>query len=219
MQATRARFLRLRNMANLRSGRANAYFYNFLCTGTRGRPGARSIRPKFPEISVQNSMDRFGPTGKVSKKLVHLLRWSSLPGRTGWNFGWMDRAPEKSRRWSLEKPPWICSLKNASVAYILGSLSNQDDDGDKNVTNLHIWQWKTAVLHALHVQFSFLDISQTFLFSLRREMTCFAVVWTTWAYDDKCSTLSAYLWSAGSNLIPGKLEHILQAQWLRIIEK
>ena len=23
-----------------------------------------------------NSMDRFGPTGKVSKKLVHLLRWS-----------------------------------------------------------------------------------------------------------------------------------------------
>ena len=31
-------------------------------------PGARSIRPKFPQTSVQNSMDRFGPTGKVSKK-------------------------------------------------------------------------------------------------------------------------------------------------------
>ena len=57
------------------------------------RPRARSIQPKFPEISVQNSMDRFGPTGKVSKKRVHLLRWSSFPGRTGWNFGWMDRAP------------------------------------------------------------------------------------------------------------------------------
>ena len=28
----------------------------------------RSIQPNFPEISVQNSMDRFGPTGKVSKK-------------------------------------------------------------------------------------------------------------------------------------------------------
>ena len=28
---------------------------------------ARSIQPKFPEIWVQNSMDRFGPTGKVSK--------------------------------------------------------------------------------------------------------------------------------------------------------
>ena len=66
--------------------------------GSRGprkflRPRARSIQPNFPEISVQNSMDRFGPTGKVSKKRVHLLRWSSFPGRTGWNFGWMDRAP------------------------------------------------------------------------------------------------------------------------------
>ena len=42
---------------------------------------------KFPEISVQNSVDRFGPTGKVSKKRVHLLRWTTFPGRTGWNFG------------------------------------------------------------------------------------------------------------------------------------
>ena len=48
---------------------------------------ARSIQPNFPEISVQNSMDRFGPTGKVSKKQVHLLRWSSFPGRTGLNVG------------------------------------------------------------------------------------------------------------------------------------
>ena len=28
------------------------------------------------------------------------------------------------------------------------------------------------------------DISQKFSFFLRREMTCFAVVWTTWPYDD-----------------------------------
>ena len=48
---------------------------------------SRSIQPKFSEISVQNSMDRFGLTGKVSIKLVHLLRWSSFPGRTGLNFG------------------------------------------------------------------------------------------------------------------------------------
>ena len=53
---------------------------------------ARSIQPKFPEISVQNSVDRFGPTGKVSKKLAHLLRWTTFPGRTGRNFGWIDRA-------------------------------------------------------------------------------------------------------------------------------
>ena len=36
-------------------------------------------------------MDRFSPTGKVSIKLVHPLRWSTFPGRTGLNFGWMDR--------------------------------------------------------------------------------------------------------------------------------
>ena len=42
------------------------------------RHWARSIQPKCPEISVQNSMDRFGPTGKVSKKLVHPLRWTTF---------------------------------------------------------------------------------------------------------------------------------------------
>ena len=50
------------------------------------------------------------------------------------------------------------------------------DNGNKNVTNLHIWQWKTIDFHALHVHFSFLDIPPTFSFFLRREMTCFAVI-------------------------------------------
>ena len=58
-------------------------------------------------------------------------------------------------------------------------------------------------LHALHVHFSSFHILKTFSFFLRREMTCFAVVWTTSAYDDKCSILSSYVPSAGSNLIPG----------------
>ena len=62
---------------------------------------------------------------------------------------------------------------------------------------------KTKVLHALHVHFSFLDISQTFSFFPWREMTAFAVVWSTWAYDDKCSIFSFYVRSAGSNWIPG----------------
>ena len=51
-----------------------------------------TIQPQFPVISVQNSMDRCGPTRKVSKKLVHLLTWTTFPGRTGRNFGWKDRA-------------------------------------------------------------------------------------------------------------------------------
>ena len=59
-----------------------------------------------------------------------------------------------------------------------------------NPTNLHIWQWKTLFLHALHVHFSSFDILKTFSFFLWREMTFFAVVWTTWAYNDKCSILS-----------------------------
>ena len=50
---------------------------------------ARSIQPKFLEISVQNSMDRFGPTRKVLKTLVHLLRWTTFPGRTGRKF-WLN---------------------------------------------------------------------------------------------------------------------------------
>ena len=52
---------------------------------------ARSIQQKFPEISVQNLMDRFGPTEKVSKKRVR-ERQTTFSGRTGWIFGWMDRA-------------------------------------------------------------------------------------------------------------------------------
>ena len=86
---------------------------------------------------------------------------------------------------------------------VLGSLSNHDNDGNKNPTNLHIWQWKTVFLHALHMHFSSFDILKMFSFFLRGEMTCFAVVWTKWAYVDKCSILSAYVPSPGSNLFPG----------------
>ena len=45
-----------------------------------------------------------------------------------------------------------------SGVILVGSLSNHDDDGNKNPTNLHIWQWKTIFLHALHVHFSSFDI-------------------------------------------------------------
>ena len=41
---------------------------------------------------------------------------------------------------------------------LIGSLSNHDDDGNKNSTNLLIWQWKTVFLHALHVHLSCFDI-------------------------------------------------------------
>ena len=71
----------------------------------------------------------------------------------------------------------------------------------------HIFAYFTR----LHVHFSSFDILKTFSFFLRREMTCSAVVWTTWAHDDKCSILFSYVPRAGYNLIPGQLEHTFQA--------
>ena len=76
-------------------------------------------------------------------------------------------------------PPWGHSFGLSCPILTQEGLSNHDHDGNKNVTNLHIWHWKTVVLHALHVHFSFLHILHTFSFFLRHEMTCFAVVWTT----------------------------------------
>jgi len=90
---------------------------------------------------------------------------------------------------------WYAKTMSSSRGAKLWSLSNHDD-GNKNPTNLHIWQWKTVFLH-LH--FSSFDILKMFSFFLWYEMTFFAVVWTTWAYDDKCSKLS-YVPSA--NLVP-----------------
>ena len=83
---------RWRHIRNCLGRLGTRLWFNIPFKGIQDSLRARSIQPKFPEISVQNSMDRFGPTGKVSKKRVHLLRWSTFPGRTGWNFGWMDRA-------------------------------------------------------------------------------------------------------------------------------
>ena len=64
----------------------------------------------------------------------------------------------------------------------------------------------------LHAYFSFLNILQTFSLFPQREMTCFAVVWTTRAIGAKCSDLSSHIRGAGSNLIPGQLKHNLQAR-------
>ena len=77
----------------------------------------------------------------------------------------------------------IVSLSNMQIRDFLVVVAvvirELDDDGNKNPTNLHIGQWKTEFLHALHVRFSSLDILKTFSFFLRREMIGFAVVWTT----------------------------------------
>ena len=145
--------------------------------------------------------------------------WRPLPCC---RFFWSRYAPDgrttSKDKIHATKSIWGGCSKQCRCSVTLGSLRRQRQQErhkicifanrtsqicNKNVTNLHIWQWKTIDLHALHVHFSFLDIPQTFSFFLRREMTCFAVLRTTWAHDDKCSILSSYLWSAGSHLIPG----------------
>ena len=87
---------------------------------------ARSIQPKFPEISVQNSMDRFG---KVSKKRVHLLRWSSgaiHSTKISGNFGPKLNGSVRSNRKSFEKtgPPFevvLFSRSDRSEFWLNGS--------------------------------------------------------------------------------------------------
>ena len=69
----------------------------------------------------------------------------------------------------------LCWIFFCNFSVLFGSRDNRD----KNVTNLPIWQMKTVVLHALHERYSFLYISPPFLSYQRREMICFAVVWTT----------------------------------------
>ena len=101
--------------------------------------GARSIQQKFPEISVQNSMDRFGPTREVSRKRVHLLRWTYFPGLPGWNFDWMDRALDN------------IDLNQMSHRYISGVLQNDWNDPldfrslDRSQFEL-VWDAKRSIL-------------------------------------------------------------------------
>ena len=46
--------------------------------------------------------------------------------------------------------------------FSLGSLSNHDDDGNENLTNLHIWQWKNSVFarfaRAFFIFWHFVDV-------------------------------------------------------------
>ena len=66
---------------------------------------------------------------------------------------------------------------------------------DSHITGITLTT-KTSNLHGLHARFAFLYISYLFSSFRCRDMTCFAVVWTTWAHDNKV-LLSSYLWIPG----------------------
>ena len=114
-------------------------------------------------------------------------------------------------QWKKEFTKWD------DVFQLIGSLSNHNDDGNKTPTVFDDEKQYCCTL-CTHVHLLCFDILKTFSFFLRRGMACFEVVWRTWAYDEKRSILS-YVPSAGSKLIPGRVEDIFQAQWLWIIEK
>ena len=71
---------------------------------------------------------------------------NNMIGRTEW--GKLSSAA-RAARFFIQFFDEVCHTTTWN--FILGSLSNHDDDGNKNPTNLHIWQRKTVFLHALHV--------------------------------------------------------------------
>ena len=78
----------------------------------------------------------------------------------------------------------------AVVSKTTGSFSNDNGDGNENVTNLHI-QWAKAIaLHAPHVRFSYLSISLPSSAKQQREITKFEVLRRTSALGDKFSFFS-----------------------------
>ena len=76
-------------------------------------------------------------------------------GSLNWAKNSYNRAKQQHKDSDRMKHSWKEILSRHQII-ILGRLGNHDDSDNKNVTNLHIWQWQTIVLHALHVQFSFL---------------------------------------------------------------
>ena len=84
---------------------------------------------------------------------------------------------------------------------IVGSFSNNNGDGNENVTNMHIQWAKTIALGALHVRFSFLSISLPLSAKLQREITEFEVLWRTSFFSPKLS-------SARNGFIPEGLPHL-----------
>ena len=89
---------------------------------------------------------------------------------------WNNRKRLNLTQSSILMGRFRCSCRRSFLNSLIGSLRNYNNDDIKNDINLHIWPWKTLVPNALHVHFSFFDISQTFSFFPQREMTCFAVV-------------------------------------------
>ena len=102
---------------------------------------------------------------------------------------------------------------------LLGSFSNDNGDGNENVTDLHIQWAKTIALRALHVRFSFLSISLPSSAKQQREITKFEVLWRPSALGDKFSFFSPKLSATRNGFIPEGLPHLCHIKKLEIVAK
>ena len=92
---------------------------------------------------------------------------------------------------------------NVAERETLGSWSNHDDDGNKNPTNLHIWQWKTGFYTLCSCTFHLLTF-------WRRSRSFYEVKWPVLQLCGRREHMMTnvqfcllYVPSAGSSLIPG----------------
>ena len=69
-----------------------------------------------------------------SKKWVHFLRWTTFPGRTGWNFGWMDRALCNIR-------PLLCISLNNKLKCLFKKSSDKCNDVAGYSDVAPIWEY------------------------------------------------------------------------------
>ena len=101
-----------------------------------GDMGRDPFNQTFPEISVQNSMDRFGPTGKVSRKRPFWGGPLFPVGPVGILFQWI--APMVfvlARKLScIEWEPFHLSFRESCLFHILPPIPTSN--------SLHRWDWK-----------------------------------------------------------------------------
>ena len=116
---------------------------------------------------------------------------------------------------------WRCRSRSRRLCLnsLIGSFSNDNGDGNENVTNLHIQWAKTIALHAPHVRFSYLSISLPSSAKQQREITKFEVLRRTSALGDKFSFFSPKFSAARNGFIPEGPPHLCHIKKLGIVAK
>ena len=114
---------------------------------------------------------------------------------------------------------FVMCVRRVRLYKIIGSFSNDNGDGNENVTNLHIQWAKTIALRALHVRFSFLSISLPSSAKQQREITKFEVLRRTSALGGKFSFFSPKFSAARNGFIPEGPPHLCHIKKLGIVAK